>query len=164
MVVTGKARVNAAKIRPGQDVVVIGAGGVGLNTIQGAHIAGARRIVAVDMNVEKLAAAKEFGAMMAFWPAMANLKQAKDIIGRGADAVFAWLARFLPMTRPRAIWPKGKHVAVGMPKSDKAIYEPVMMSAVGQGMIGTKMGDVVIKRDIPWMVDLYQQGRLNWMN
>ena len=55
----------------------------------------------------------------------------------------------------------GKVVAVGMPKSgDKAIYEPVMMSAVWQGMIGTKMGDVVIKRDIPWMVDLYQQGRL----
>jgi len=34
------------------------------------------------------------------------------------------------------------------------------LAAVGQGMIGSKMGDVVIKRDIPWMVDLYQQGRL----
>jgi Zn-dependent alcohol dehydrogenase len=39
-------------------------------------------------------------------------------------------------------------------------YEPVMVAAAGQGMIGSKMGDTVIKRDIPWMVDLYQQGRL----
>ena len=50
---------------------------------------------------------------------------------------------------------------VGMPKSgDKSIYEPVMMAAVSQGMIGSKMGDVIIKRDIPWIVDLYEQGRL----
>ena len=39
-------------------------------------------------------------------------------------------------------------------------YEPVMMAAVSQGMIGSKMGDVVIKRDIPWIADLYEQGRL----
>ena len=50
---------------------------------------------------------------------------------------------------------------VGMPKlGEKSHYEPVMMSAVGQGLIGSKLGDVVIKRDIPWMVDLYGQGRL----
>jgi len=61
-VITGVgAVVNAAKLRAGQDVVVIGAGGVGLNAIQGARIAGARRIVAVDMSDEKLAIAKEFG-------------------------------------------------------------------------------------------------------
>ena len=39
-------------------------------------------------------------------------------------------------------------------------YEPVMMAAVSQGMVGSKMGDVVIQRDIPWMVDMYQQDRL----
>ena len=62
-VITGVgAVVNAAKLTAGQDVVVIGAGGVGLNAIQGARIAGARRIVAVDMSEEKLAIAKEFGA------------------------------------------------------------------------------------------------------
>ena len=50
---------------------------------------------------------------------------------------------------------------VGMPKTgDKSIYEPVMMAAVSQGMIGSKVGDVIIKRDIPWIVDLYEQGRL----
>ena len=50
---------------------------------------------------------------------------------------------------------------VGMPTTgDKSVYEPVMMAAVSQGMIGSKMGDVIIKRDIPWIVDLYEQGRL----
>ena len=50
---------------------------------------------------------------------------------------------------------------VGMPHSGQtSTYEPVMMAAVGQGMTGSKMGDVVIRRDIPWMIDLYQQGRL----
>ena len=50
---------------------------------------------------------------------------------------------------------------VGMPKTgEKSNYEPVIMSAVGQSLIGSKMGDVVIKTDIPWMIDLYSQGRL----
>ena len=67
-VITGVgAVVNAAALRPGQDVVVIGAGGVGLNAIQGARIAGARRIVAVDMSEEKLEIAKEFGATDGVW-------------------------------------------------------------------------------------------------
>jgi Zn-dependent alcohol dehydrogenase len=39
-------------------------------------------------------------------------------------------------------------------------YEPVTIAALGQGLVGSKMGDAVIKRDIPWMVDLYGQGRL----
>ena len=50
---------------------------------------------------------------------------------------------------------------VGMPHSGaEASYEPVILAALGQGMHGSKMGDVVIKRDIPWMADLYAQGRL----
>ena len=157
------AVVNAAKIRPGEDVVVIGAGGVGLNTIQGAYIAGARRIVAVDMSADKLDAAKEFGATDGVLATDGKpWKAAKTMIGRGADSVFVTVGAISAYdTAPRYLAYGGQIVAVGMPKSgDRAVYEPVMMSAVGQGLIGTKMGDVVIKRDIPWMVDLYQQGRL----
>jgi hypothetical protein len=55
----------------------------------------------------------------------------------------------------------GKVIMVGMPHSGAmSSYEPVMLAATGQGMVGSKMGDVVIQRDIPWMVDLYMQGRL----
>ena len=50
---------------------------------------------------------------------------------------------------------------IGMPHSgDTASYEPVILAALGQGLIGSKMGDTVLARDIPWMIDLYQQGRL----
>ncbi|WP_282152642.1 Zn-dependent alcohol dehydrogenase [Ruegeria atlantica] len=164
-VITGVgAAVNAAGLRPGQDVVVIGAGGVGLNAIQGARIAGARRIVAVDMTEEKLTIAKEFGAthgvladQKAPWKAAY-----KALGGRGADAVLITVGAIPAYDQaPRYLGPGGKAVMIGMPHSgDMASYEPVVLAALGQGLIGSKMGDVVIQRDIPWMIDLYDQGRL----
>ena len=163
-VITGVgAVVNAAASRPGQDVVVIGAGGVGLNAIQGARIAGARRIVAVDMSEEKLEIAKEFGATDGVLATGdAPWRDAKKAIGRGADAVFVTVgASAVYDQAPRYLGYGGKVVMVGMPKSgESSTYEPVMMAAVSQGMVGSKMGDVVIQRDIPWMVDMYQQDRL----
>ncbi|KZY46350.1 zinc-binding dehydrogenase, partial [Roseovarius sp. HI0049] len=89
-VITGiGAVVNAANLRAGQDVVVIGAGGVGLNAIQGARIAGARRIVAVDMSEAKLDDARAFGATDGVLATEAKpWRAAKKAMGRGADAVF----------------------------------------------------------------------------
>ena len=163
-VITGiGAVVNAAQLRAGQDVVVIGAGGVGLNAIQGARIAGARRIVAVDMSDEKLAIAREFGATDGVLATEAKpWRAAKKAMGRGADAVFVTVGAIPAYDQaPQYLANGGKVIMVGMPHSGaKSTYEPVMMAATGQGMVGSKMGDVVIARDIPWMVDLYQQGRL----
>ena len=163
-VITGiGAVVNAAHLRPGQDAVVIGAGGVGLNAIQGARIAGARRVVAVDLNADKLEVAREFGAtdtVLASDPK--PWRAAKTALGRGADAVLVTVG-VIPAydSAPRYLAPGGKIVMVGMPASGAASsYEPVNFAAVGQSMIGSKMGDVVIRRDIPWMIDLYGQGRL----
>ena len=119
-VITGiGAVVNAAKLRPGQDVVVIGAGGVGLNAIQGARIAGARRIVAVDTNNDKLAAAKEFGATDSV---LATEKSpwriAKALVGRGADIVLVTVGSSAVYdVAPRYLGYGGKVVMVGMPKS-----------------------------------------------
>ncbi|MCX7567057.1 Zn-dependent alcohol dehydrogenase [Sulfitobacter sp. F26169L] len=163
-VITGVgAVVNAAGLRAGQDVVVIGAGGVGLNAIQGARIAGARRIVAVDMSAEKLEIAREFGATDGVLATEAKpWAQAKRAMGRGADAVIVTVGAIPAYdTAPRYLAYGGKVVMVGMPHSGQtSTYEPVVMAAVGQSMVGSKMGDVVIQRDIPWMVDLYTQGRL----
>jgi len=163
-VITGVgAVVNAAGLRAGQDVVVIGAGGVGLNAIQGARIAGARRIVAVDMSAEKLEIAREFGATDGVLATGAKpWNEAKKAMGRGADAVIVTVGAIPAYdTAPKYLAYGGKVVMVGMPHSGAmATYEPVMLAAVGQGMVGSKMGDVVIQRDIPWMVDLYTQGRL----
>lgn len=163
-VITGVgAVVNAAGLRAGQDVVVIGAGGVGLNAIQGARIAGARRIVAVDMSEEKLAIAKEFGATDGVLATDAKpWRAALKAMGRGADAVIVTVGAIPAYdAAPRYLAGGGKVIMVGMPHSgDMSSYEPVTMAFMGQGIIGSKMGDVVIQRDIPWMVDLYQQGRL----
>lgn len=163
-VITGVgAVVNAAGLRAGQDVVVIGAGGVGLNAIQGARIAGARRIVAVDMTEEKLEIAKSFGATDGVLAThKAPWKAATRAMGRGADAVIVTVGAIPAYDQaPLYLARGGKVIMVGMPHSGAtANYEPVILSFVGQGMIGSKMGDVVIQRDIPWMVDLYQQGRL----
>lgn len=164
-VITGVgAVVNTAQVRPGQNVVVIGAGGVGLNAIQGAKIAGAARIIAMDMLPEKLDAAKEFGATDVL---LASDDKPWDKIseitgGQMADAVFVTVGAIPAYeSAPRLLATGGRVIMVGMPHSGAtATYEPVNLAAAGQGMIGSKMGDVVLRRDIPWIIDLYQQGRL----
>lgn len=164
-VITGVgAIVNSAGLRAGQDVVVIGAGGVGLNAIQGARIAGARRIVAVDMSDEKLAIAREFGATHGVLATLEKPWRAaqKALGGRGADAVIVTVGAIPAYDQaPMYLGRGGRVIMVGMPHSGgMSTYEPVMLAATGQGMVGSKMGDVVIQRDIPWLVDLYEQGRL----
>ena len=163
-VITGVgAVVNAAQMRPGQDAVVIGAGGVGLNAIQGARIAGARRIVAVDMLPEKLNIAMEFGATHGVLATGdAPWVGAQQALGRGADAVFVTVgAASAYTTAPNYLASGGKVIMVGMPTTGAASsYEAGSLAAASQAMIGCKMGDVVIQRDIPWIVDLYRQGRL----
>jgi S-(hydroxymethyl)glutathione dehydrogenase / alcohol dehydrogenase len=163
-VITGiGAVVNAAALRAGQDCVVIGAGGVGLNAIQGARIAGARRIVAVDMSPDKLEIAKEFGATDGVLATGGSpWEAAKAAMGRGADAVFVTVGAISAFdAAPRYLAKGGRVVMVGMPHDGAmSSYDPGTIAALGQGMIGSKMGDTVIRRDIPWMVDLYLQGRL----
>ena len=163
-VVTGLgSAVNTARIRPGEVVVVIGAGGVGLNAIQGARLAGAARIVAVDMTAEKLATARAFGAtdgVLATDPK--PWRAAEAAAGRRADAVLVTVGAIPAYeTAPRYLAPRGRLVMIGMPHSgDTARYEPVVIAALGQGLQGALMGDVVLARDIPWMIDLWRQDRL----
>lgn len=163
-VITGLgAAVNTARIRPGEVVVVIGAGGVGLNAIQGARLAGAARVVAVDTSGEKLTAAKEFGATDGILADAAKpWSELRRIAGRLADAVLVTVGAIPAYdTAPRFLAPGGRMIAVGMPHSGAtASYEPVILAATGQSLTGSFMGDVVLARDIPWIADLYRQGRL----
>lgn len=163
-VITGVgAVVNAGRLRAGEDVVVIGAGGVGLNAIQGARLAGARRIVAVDMTVEKLETAKAFGATDGVLATgQTPWKDVMRVLGRGADLVAVTVGAIPAYNdAPRYLGWGGRMVMIGMPHSGAmAEYEPVVLAYMAQGMIGSKMGDVVIRRDIPWLADLYRQGRL----
>lgn len=164
-VVTGVGAVlNTARLRPGSTALVIGAGGVGLNAIQGARLAGARRVIALDVAPEKLAAARDFGATDGV---SATAPDAVDQVraltgGRGADYVFVTVGAIAAYDRALAFAaPRGTVVAVGMPASGAVMtLEPVNLAYYGQTLVGSNMGDTVLRRDIPMLVDLYRQGRL----
>ncbi|KIT15519.1 S-(hydroxymethyl)mycothiol dehydrogenase [Jannaschia aquimarina] len=160
-VITGLgAVVNTARVRPGDWCVIIGAGGVGLNAIQAARLAGAARILAVDLSDAKLKAAREFGATD-----VALAEDGPDALkrlGRLADHVFVTVGAG-PVIDGALDWcaPQGTAYLVGMPHlGTVGHYDPVLLSYYGQGLRGTRMGDVVLRRDMPWILDLYAQGRL----
>lgn len=163
-VITGVgAATNAAGITRGENVIVIGAGGVGLNAIQGARIAGAARIVAIDMTEEKLSTAKDFGATDGVLGTSANVwDDIRARLGRGADAVLVTVGvASLCTDAAQVLDPGGRIVIVGMPPSGAmSAYEPVLLAHYGQSIIGSKMGETVLARDIPVLVDRYQDGTL----
>ncbi|MCV0397586.1 MAG: zinc-binding dehydrogenase [Rhizobiaceae bacterium] len=164
-VITGYGAVaNTAKVRQGQTVAVVGCGGVGLNSVQAAAIAGASTIVALDLSADKLEAARAFGATHAFNPANADTAAAIMALteNRGVDFVFvtvgakaAFEGAFSYLTKNGAV------VIVGMPPSGVfASYDPGTMAAWNQKILGSKMGEAVIAHDIPMLVEHYRAGRL----
>ncbi len=164
-VITGFGAVtNTAGVKPGSDVVVVGAGGVGLNSIQGAAVAGAARVIAVDTVAEKLDGAREFGAtdVVLANGDDAGLQVKRLTGGRGADTVLVTVgAAEAYRSAPRFLAPRGQLIAVGMPPSDAgAEWLPADFSYYGQGIRGSCLGDTVLSRDIPALVELYRQGRV----
>ncbi len=163
-VITGVgAVINSARLRPGENAVVIGAGGVGLNAIQGARIAGAGRIVAIDLVPKKLEDARVFGATDGILASDGDLvEKLHALLGKGADAVFVAVGATSAFnSAPSLLAPGGRVVLVGIPPSGElASYDPDIVASAGQMLLGAKMGDSVLARDIPWLTELYLQGRL----
>jgi len=164
-VITGTgAAINTAQVRPGEAVVVIGAGGVGLNAIQGARVAGAGRIIAIDLSDDKLAAARDFGATDALRADMKGLRRAVLALteGQGADHVLVAVGAIAAYDQAASLACRGGQVvAVGMPASGaKMQIEPVILAATGQSLRGSFMGGTLVQRDIPALVALWRQGRL----
>ena len=164
-VITGfGAVVNTAKVKPGQNVIIVGCGGVGLNAIQGAAHAGAAMIIAIDLSDNKLSDARDFGATHGINSTREDaVKQVSTLTaGRGADFVFvtggapaAFNEAFSYITK------NGTVVVVGMPPTGvMAAYDPGTLAAWNQRVIGSKMGEAVISHDIPRLVQAYQQGEL----
>ena len=159
------AALNTATIQPGDSVAVVGCGGVGLNVIQGARIAGAEEIVAVDVNAPKLATARAFGATHAVDATAADPADAvRDLTGqRGADVVFEVLGHGPTMEQAVAMSRRGGQVIlVGIPRLDVVLTLPVMIGLVLQERTikGCWYGSSDIRRDVPLLVDHYRQGRL----
>ncbi len=164
-VITGFGAVsNTAQVRAGSCVVVVGTGGVGLNAVQGAALAGANKVIAVDLSEEKLEAAKVFGATDGVNPANGDAAQAVKQInnGRRADYVFVTVgAKAAVDGAYRMLAKGGALVLVGMPASGvKSEFEIVVLADASQRILGSKMGSSNIHVDLPKLVSLYKQGRL----
>jgi S-(hydroxymethyl)glutathione dehydrogenase/alcohol dehydrogenase len=164
-VITGiGAVVNTAKMKPGSNVAVIGAGGVGLNTIQGAAICGAAKIIALDINTEKLEAAREFGATDTILSTTPNVPDQIRALTNGRGVDYAFVTVGVPavfQNAPDLLAAGGAMVMVGMTgNTDEVTYKPVNISSMNQSLLGSRMGQTVLERDIPWLIDLYRQGRL----
>src|SRR5262249_2732667 len=144
-VITGVGAVtNTAAMRPGASVVVIGAGGVGLNTIQGAVIAGAGAVIALDVVDAKLEAARRFGATH---PLRAGGSAVIDEVrrlcgGRGADYVFVAVGARPAFGQAFAMAARsGAVVLVGIPASGVTVdMDPGNVAGDNQRILGSKMG------------------------
>jgi S-(hydroxymethyl)glutathione dehydrogenase/alcohol dehydrogenase len=163
-VITGVGSViNGAKVRPGSTVAVIGAGGIGLNIVQGAVLAGAERIIAIDLRDEKLALAKTFGATDVInGGAVDAVQTVIEMTGGGVD--YAFEAIGLSATALQAfqmIRPGRTAYLVGLPGAADSIELPgSRMLVQARGLQGLFMGSNRFKRDIPMLANLYLQGRL----
>jgi S-(hydroxymethyl)glutathione dehydrogenase / alcohol dehydrogenase len=148
----------AGAVRSGDTVVVLGAGGVGLNAIQGAVIAGAGRVIAIDVADEKLAAARVFGATAAVNARTADPAAAVE----AADVVIATAGSARAVEQGLALLRRGGTlVVVGMPASgEEARFDPTQLAHDGMRIVGTKMGSARPADDIPRLVALYEDGRL----
>jgi S-(hydroxymethyl)glutathione dehydrogenase/alcohol dehydrogenase len=162
-VVTGAGAVlNTAEVQRGDAVVIIGAGGVGLNAISGAVVAGATTIIAVDIADDKLEKARSFGATHVVNSKTTDpVAAVMEITGRGADAVFDFVGvpavtqQGLDMTAPG-----GGIYLVGILDPSAVLPVSTLATIGAQKRIqGVYMGSSTPKRDIPLYANLYLQGR-----
>ena len=164
-VITGIGAVlNTAAVERGSSVAVIGCGGVGLNVVQGARLAGAGVIVAVDPQPAKLELALRLGATHTADPSSADVAAviADATGGFKADYVFvATGARAALDDALSLVDSMGALVVVGMPPDGvTGTYDPGWLAGLNQRILGSKMGTSVITRDIPALLERYRAGEV----
>jgi len=164
-VITGfGAVVNRAKVEVSSSCVIIGTGGVGLNSVQGAAISGAYPVIAVDLSDSKLEASKKFGATHTVNSGKVDaIKAVKELTGgRGADYIFVTVGNAEAARLGFSMsGPCGMTVMVGLPNfKDTINVSPIEFIMGEKIMTGSFMGTTSLKWDIPKMVDLYQAGIL----
>lgn len=164
-VTTGVGAVfNTAKVSPGSTVVVFGCGGVGLNVIQGARIAGAGRIIALDTLESKVSLAREFGATDALVLKAGEdpTKTLKKMTGGGPDYAFECVGNGeLAAAAYRAIRRGGLAVVVGVAKpGDSTSVRTMTLPFEEKTLTGSYFGSCVPRIDFPRMLGLYMGGKL----
>ena len=157
------AALKTAKVEPGSTVAVFGAGGVGLAAIQGARIAGARRIIAVDVFESKLAMAKRFGATDTV---DASASDPVDVIKKmtGGGVEYSFEAIGLKKAAEQAFYclkAGGTATVIGMIPIGQKVEIDGYMFLSERKLQGSNMGSNRFRIDMPQYLDFYLQGRLN---
>jgi S-(hydroxymethyl)glutathione dehydrogenase/alcohol dehydrogenase len=160
------AVINTAKVEPGANVVVFGLGGIGLNVIQGARLAGANMIVGVDLNPSRKPLAEKFG--------MTHFVNPKDVEGGlvpylvnltkgGADYSFECIGNVDVMRQALECCHKGWGVSViiGVAGAGQEIRTRPFQLVTGRVWKGTAFGGAKGRRDVPKIVDWYMEGKIN---
>lgn len=152
-----------AGVRPGESVVVLGCGGVGLNILQGAVLCGANPIIAVDLNEAKMQLARQFGATHTFYSDEHVLEAIRDLTGgRGADHSFEAVG--IPKLQELALdaaRPGGTIVLAGLSPMGSATNLPgAVITRQEKTIKGSYYGSVNPSRDFPMLLDLYMAGKL----
>jgi S-(hydroxymethyl)glutathione dehydrogenase / alcohol dehydrogenase len=164
-VVTGAGAVlNTANVCAGDTVVLFGAGGVGLNAVSGARIAGASKIIVIDIQAKRLEEARRFGATDVIDSTKAKPVEAvRDLLPEGADHVFDFVGLKAVAEQGLAMLGVGGGLyLVGVAKPEVEIAVNIVSAIGGQQRIqGVNFGSTNFKRDIPMYAELYLQGRMN---
>lgn len=149
-----------AKVEAGSDVAVIGVGGVGLNIIQGARLASARKIIAIDLLDNKLEMARQFGATHVVNASKEDpVAKVRELTGGYLD--YAFEAIGLPATVEQAfqmVRPGGTAVAVGVTRGSVTVPGGAFLQE--KKLIGSLYGSASIQAAIPRLVDLYMDGKV----
>jgi Zn-dependent alcohol dehydrogenase len=163
-VLTGFGAVlNTAQVRPGDRVAVIGCGGVGLNVVQAAALAGATTIVAVDVSARALELARELGATATVQAAAGAAEAAvREHAGGGVDCAFEALGRRDTIELALAVTGRGgQTVLIGMAApGETASIDPLTLTVEEREVRGSWYGSCRPTVDLPVLVDLYRAGRI----
>ncbi len=164
-VITGVgAVINASQVRPGRTVAVFGTGGVGVNVVQGAVLAGAEKIIAVDLMASRLEEARNFGATHLVNPADGDpVEQIRALTGgRGVDYSFEVIG--LPLTMRQSydcLAKRGVAMIVGItPTTAEVTVSSLSLVYEERVLTGSLYGSAAPKTDIPRLIDLYRAGSL----
>jgi len=160
------AVINTAKVQPGDRVVVFGVGGIGLNVIQGARMAGAAMIVAIDLNPAREPIARKFGATHFVNPSEVEgdlVPFIVDLTKGGADFSFECVGNVKLMRQALECCHRGwgTSVIIGVAGAGEEISTRPFQLVTGRTWKGTAFGGARGRRDVPKIVDWYMDGRIN---
>ncbi|MCZ4512781.1 Zn-dependent alcohol dehydrogenase [Streptomyces sp. ActVer] len=157
-VLTGVGAVlNRARVDRGDSVVVIGTGGIGLNVIQGARIAGALTVVAVDSNPAKEGVARRFGATHF----LSSTEGVREVLPTGADHAFECVGRVELVRQAVDLLDRhGQAVLLGVPPATAEASFLVSSMYLDKSILGCRYGSSRPQRDIALYAELYREGRL----